>query len=86
MSTTSTAPMKVPTLDKTVQKYNKDQLITFLQRQPNFKLDEEDLNIITREKMNGRTFFGMTEEKLKRYSMKDGPATDLVLFIKNFKK
>ncbi|PKK61621.1 hypothetical protein RhiirC2_791539 [Rhizophagus irregularis] len=58
----------------------KNALIEFLQREEDLELD--DLKVICEEKVNGRDFLKLTEEKLERHGMKLGPASRLADFIK----
>src|SRR5205823_8838708 len=44
-------------------------------------LDEDDIKILHKKKIAGRSFLKLTEEKLERYGIKGGPATVLVEFI-----
>jgi len=52
------------TLADEVKNYDITGLISFLQGQ-DLGLDEEDLEIIRKEKVNGRAFLKITEEKLR---------------------
>ncbi|PKC04053.1 hypothetical protein RhiirA5_422817 [Rhizophagus irregularis] len=52
----------------------------------NFELVEEDLEIIRKQRVNGRTFFKITKDELERHGMKLGPATTLVEFAKECKE
>ncbi|POG58300.1 hypothetical protein GLOIN_2v1790575 [Rhizophagus irregularis DAOM 181602=DAOM 197198] len=61
------------------QKYKTDALIEFLQREEDLELD--DLKVILEEKVNGRDFLKLTEEKLERHGMKLGPTSRLADFI-----
>ncbi|PKC53372.1 hypothetical protein RhiirA1_479435, partial [Rhizophagus irregularis] len=72
------------TLADEIKKYKTDALIEFLQREEDLKLD--DLKVIREEKVNGRDFLKLTEEKLERHKMKLGPASRLADFIKECKE
>ena len=63
-----------------VKDFNTEELIDYLKRK-DLKLDEDDIKIFRKKKVAGRDFLKLTEEKLKRYGMKGGPATRLVNFI-----
>src|SRR6266511_1076271 len=63
-----------------VKEFNTKELIDYLERK-DLKLDEDDIKIFRKEKISGRSFLKLTEEKLERYGMKGGPATVLVEFI-----
>lgn len=49
-------------------------------------LDEDDREIIRKEKINGRAFFKLTEEKLMQDGMKRGPASNFADFVKECKE
>ncbi|PKK59387.1 hypothetical protein RhiirC2_794900 [Rhizophagus irregularis] len=68
------------TLADKIKKYKTDALIKFLQREEDLELD--NLKVIYEEKVNGRDFLKLTEEKLERHGMKLGPASRLADFIK----
>ena len=63
-----------------VKDFNTEELIDYLGRK-DLKLDEDDIKILRKEKIAGRSFLRLTEEKPERYGMKGGPATVLVEFI-----
>src|ERR1700722_14569714 len=73
------------TLADEVKNYDTTGLISFLQGQ-DLGLDEEDLEIIRKEKVNGRAFLKITEEKLHSYGMPGGPASNLADFAKECKE
>jgi hypothetical protein len=50
------------------------------------ELEEEDLEIIRKQRVNGRDFLKVTEEKLRSYGMAGGPATRLADFAKECKE
>ena len=68
------------TMSDVVKDFNTEELIDYLERK-DLKLDEDDIKIFRKEKVAGRDFPKLTEEKLERYGMKGGPATRLVDFI-----
>ncbi|POG64883.1 hypothetical protein GLOIN_2v1782324 [Rhizophagus irregularis DAOM 181602=DAOM 197198] len=68
------------TLADEIKKYKTDALMEFLQREEDLELD--DLKVIREEKVNGRDFLKLTEEKLEQHGMKLGPASRLADFIK----
>ena len=49
-------------------------------------MKEEDLEIIRKQRVNGRDFLKITEEKLEKWGMPGGPATRLVDFAKECKE
>jgi hypothetical protein len=48
-------------------------------------LDDEDLEIIRNEKVTGRAFLDMTEQKFRDCGLKIGPAVTLAKFAKDCK-
>src|SRR5437762_980192 len=67
------------TMSNVVKNFNTEELIDYLGRK-DLKLDEDDIKILRKEKIVGRSFLKLTEEKLERYG---GPATVLVEFIES---
>ncbi|GBC03291.1 hypothetical protein RclHR1_05050016 [Rhizophagus clarus] len=49
-------------------------------------LDDDDLEIIKKEKVTGRAFLKMTEQRFRDYGMKGGPAVILADFAKECKE
>jgi hypothetical protein len=68
-----------------IKKYKSKELIDFLCKEEDLELEEEDLEIIRKQRVNGRDFFKITKEELERHGMKLGPATRLVDFAKECK-
>src|SRR3954452_4362025 len=68
-----------------VKKYDTAKLIEYLQGQEDLGLNDDNLKIIHKEKVNGHTFFKITKEELERHEMKLGSATALVDFAKDCK-
>ena len=66
-------------------KTDTETLIDFLKEQ-NLKLDDDDLGILRNEKITGLSFLDMTEEKLRSYGFKGGPATLLAKEAKTLKE
>ncbi|CAG8446125.1 8313_t:CDS:2 [Ambispora leptoticha] len=62
------------------------KFIEFLQKKEALELIDEDFNVISRERINGLDFFKLTEEKLRSYGMKGGPATRIAEFANEFKE
>src|SRR4051794_25229927 len=65
-----------------VKDFNTKKLINYLRRK-DLKLDKDDIKILRKEKIAGRSFLKLTEEKLECYDMKEGPVTVLIEFIEN---
>ena len=68
-----------------VENWDTETLIDFLKEQ-NLKLDDDDLGILRNEKITGLSFLDMTEEKLRSYGFKGGPATRLAKEAKTLKE
>src|SRR6266496_623049 len=78
--TSITEEISTRTMSDVVKDFNTEKLINYLGRK-DLKLDEDDIKILRKEKIAGRSFLRLTKEKLERYGMKGGPATVLVEFI-----
>ncbi|RHZ89982.1 hypothetical protein Glove_9g81 [Diversispora epigaea] len=85
-STTTTEEKPAPTLAEEVREYKTNELIEFLRKEEDLELDEDDLEILRKQKISGRAFLKLTEQKLERYGMKGGPATVLADFVKEVKE
>ena len=83
-STTATKQKKGPT--EVVRKYKTKELIDFLRKEENLELDDDDLNIIKKQKITGRAFLNTTKEELRSYGIPGGPASDLADFAKELGK
>ncbi|GES83784.1 hypothetical protein GLOIN_2v1783898 [Rhizophagus clarus] len=57
------------TLTEEIEKYKTDELIDFLRKQKKLDLDDDDLNIIHKEKINGRDFLKTTKQDFRDYGM-----------------
>ena len=68
-----------------VENWDIETLIDYLKEQ-NLKLDDDDLGILRNEKITGLSFLDMTEEKLRSYGFKGGPATLLAKEAKTLKE
>src|SRR2546430_3815349 len=64
------------------------ELINFLCKEENLELDDDDLEIIRKQKVNGCDFLKITEEKLicHPYNLPGGPVSRLADFAKEFSK
>ena len=71
---------------KPKEKYNTTEIIDFLRKQEDLGLDDDDLEIIREQKINGHAFLNITEEKLQNYGMKGGPASNIAEFVKKYKE
>ncbi|PKB93793.1 hypothetical protein RhiirA5_440312, partial [Rhizophagus irregularis] len=80
-SLTTTGNETVSLADE-IKKYDTVKLIEFLQKEEDLGLDDDDLEIIRKEKVNGRAFLKMTEQKFRDCGLKVGPAVMLADFAK----
>ena len=66
-----------------IKDFNTEEFIDYLKRK-DLKLNENNIKIFHKEKVAGRNFLKLTEEKLECYRMKGRPVTRLVDFIEGF--
>lgn len=67
--------------------YDTEELISYLRVHDDLQqLIEEDFDIIRKERITGRSFLKLTEEKLRSYGMKGGPASDLADFVESLRE
>ena len=57
-----------------------------MRKEEDLELEPEDYDIIEKERINGRTFLKMTEEKFMQDGLKRGPASRLADFAKDCKE
>src|SRR3954451_2462254 len=84
-TSTTVAGNETVSLANDIKKYKTKKLTDFLRKEEDLELEEEDLEIISKQRVNGRDFFKITKEELERHGMKLGPATRLVDFAKECK-
>jgi len=84
-TSTTVAGNETVSLADEIKKYDTVKLIDFLRGEKDLGLDDDDLEIIRKEKVNGRAFINITEEKLRSYGMKGGPASNIAVFAKECK-
>ena len=84
-TSTTVAGNEMVSLADEIKKYKTEALIKYLRKEEDLDLDDDDFEIIRKQKVNGRTFFKITKEELERHGMKLGPATALVNFAKEYK-
>ena len=84
-TSTTVAGNETVSLANEIKKYKTEALIEYLRKEEDLGLDDDDFEIIRKQKVNGRTFFKITKEELERHGMKLGPATALVDFAKECK-
>ncbi|RHZ86731.1 hypothetical protein Glove_46g160 [Diversispora epigaea] len=75
---------KKPTLILTeiIKKYKIDEFINFLRKEEDLGFDDNDLEILYKQKVDGYNFFKLTKEEYMQIGLKFGPATRLVNFVK----
>ncbi|GBC04517.1 hypothetical protein RclHR1_05700012 [Rhizophagus clarus] len=73
------------TLDE-IKNYNTEELINFLHTEENLKLDNDDFEIIRKEKFIGRDLFGLSQEEFDHCGMAYGPAKRLLGFFKEIEE
>jgi len=57
-----------------------------LHKEEDLELEEEDLEIFRKQRVNGRDFLKMTKQDFREYDMKGGPASRLADFAKECKE
>ena len=85
-TSTTVAGNETVSLADEIKKYDTAKLIDFLCGEKDLGLDDDDLEIIRKEKVNGRAFLNITKEELRDYGMKGGPAKNLADFAKECKE
>ena len=85
-TSTTVAGNETVSLADEIKKYKTKELIYFLRKEDYLKLEEEDLEILRKQRINGRTFFKITKEELEKWGMPGGPAIALVDFAKECKE
>src|SRR4051794_39773526 len=83
-SSTTATVNETLTLADEIKKYDTGALISFLQER-DLGLDLDDENIIRKEKITGRDFLKLTEEKFRSAGLGLGPSTRLADFAKECK-
>ena len=84
-TSTTVAGNETVSLAEEIKKYKTEALIDFLRKEEDLELDDDDLEILRKQKVNGRDFLKVTEEKLRSYEMAGGLATRLADFAKDCK-
>src|ERR1043165_3359196 len=84
-TSTTVAGNETVSLADEIKKYKTEALIEYLRKEEDLGLDDDDLEIIRKQKITGRAFLKLTEEKLMQDGMKRGPATVLADFAKDCK-
>ena len=68
-----------------IRGWNTEQLIQHLQSKFPNKLDNEDLGILTKNKIEGISFLSLTKEDLMALGMKFGPASVIAGYVEELK-
>ena len=63
-----------------VRKWNRGQVIENLQKIVN--LEEDEIQILRKKRISGKSFLGLTEEKLEQFGLEFGPASEIAEFVK----
>src|SRR6266542_2998743 len=82
---TTVAENEMVSLADEIKKYDTTKLVDLLRGEKDLGLNDDDLEIIRKEKVNGRAFLNITEEKLRSYGMSGGPASNIAVFAKECK-
>lgn len=69
-----------------IKKYKTAELIDFLCKEEDLQLEDEDLEIIRKQRINGRAFLETSEEDFLKYGLLGGLAKNLASFAKECKK
>ena len=85
-TSTTVAGNETVSLADEIKKYKTAELIDFLRKEEDLGLDDDDLEIISKEKVDGRAFLKMTEQKFRDCGLKVGPAVKLADFAKECKE
>ncbi|RUS26440.1 hypothetical protein BC938DRAFT_470764, partial [Jimgerdemannia flammicorona] len=68
-----------------IKKWNTNQVIEYLQATLPNDLDGDDLAILKQQKIAGRAFLRLTEDKLTKYGMVEGPASAIAGHVEELK-
>ena len=85
-TSTTVAGNETVSLADDIKKYKTEALIDFLRKEEDLELDDDDLEILRKQKVNGRDFLKVTEEKLRSVGLGLGPTTRLADFAKECKE
>jgi hypothetical protein len=76
---------KEPTVDE-IKKYKTKELIDFLHKEDDLELEEEDFEIIRKQRVNGRDFLKTSKKEFLSYGIPGGPAKRLADFAEECKE
>src|SRR5437764_14516590 len=85
-TSTTVAGNETVSLADEIKKYKTEALIEYLRKEEDLGLDDDDFEIIRKQKVNGRTFFKITKEEFRSTGLRLEPATVLVDFAKDCKE
>src|ERR1051325_11282917 len=85
-TSTTVAGNETVSLADEIKKYKTEALIEYLRKEEDLGLDDDDLEIIRKQKITGRAFLKTSKEEFERYGMLGGPATVLADFAKECKE
>ncbi|GES88290.1 hypothetical protein GLOIN_2v1587390 [Rhizophagus clarus] len=68
-TSTTVAGNETVSLADEIKKYKTEALIEYLQKEEDLGLEEEDFEIIRKQRVNGRDFLKITEEKLEKWEV-----------------
>jgi hypothetical protein len=69
-----------------IKKYKTAELINFLYKEEDLQLENEDLEIIRKQRINGRAFLETSKKDFLKYGLLGSPAKNLASFTKEYKK
>jgi hypothetical protein len=84
-ASTTVAGNETVSLADEIKKYKTEALIEYLRKEEDLDLEEEDFEIIRKQRVNGRDFLKTTKEEFLSYGMPSGPAKRLADFAKDCK-
>src|SRR5688572_10827437 len=79
VSTSSSTESDSHTLAKEIKKHNTEDFINCLRNHLELGLDEDDLEIIRKRKIDGRAFFNMNKKEFRECGLEIGPITKLLV-------
>ena len=85
-TSTTVAGNETVSLADEIKKYDTAKLIDFLCGEKDLGLDDDDLEIIRKQKINGRAFLKTSREEFQSLGLGFGPAKNLADFAKDCKE
>src|SRR6266487_22676 len=83
---TTVAGNETVSLADEIKKYDTAKLIDFLYGEKDLGLDDDDFEIIRKQKINGRAFLKTSREEFQSLGLGFGPAKNLADFAKDCKE